>query len=132
MLGPFDWQDFLRFARTASAAVHMKPPAEGQAERRSAISRAYYYAFHVAKNRAVVKGWTPTKSDTHIKLIDWIRALGIANRDRLLQDIADDLKTLRDLRNLADYDASATFASIQAQTAIDDANDLARRIIAKL
>lgn len=47
---PFDWPDYLTLARTLSTGPD-------EASQRSSISRAYYYAFHVANDRAKALGY---------------------------------------------------------------------------
>lgn len=96
----FDWADFLTFA---DALVRdPKSPGPEEASLRSAISRAYYAAFHVARNF----GWdrreftlTGTGHD-HWLVMNYFRS----SPDRTRRKIGVDLDRLYDNRTSADYD----------------------------
>jgi hypothetical protein len=73
---------------------------DGLAERRSAVSRAYYYAFHVCLQ--FVEGCgipLPKSAEAHAKLIMCLKNCG--NLDLHCAGIA--LNELRTARNIADY-----------------------------
>ena len=47
---PFDWRDYIRVARSLASGK------ADEASLRAAVSRAYYAAYHVARERAPAKG----------------------------------------------------------------------------
>jgi hypothetical protein len=86
--------DFLSLANRLAAAAT-------EADWRTAISRAYYAAFHVARQVVIDLGFTVPQADrAHAYL--WMR-LGNCG-ETLVQQAAADLHDLRRRRNQADYD----------------------------
>jgi uncharacterized protein (UPF0332 family) len=76
-----------------------------EAEWRSAISRAYYAAFHAARDLFRELGFaTPRAESAHQYL--WLRLLNCSNLP--VQSAGSDLNSLRGERNLADYDLQRT------------------------
>lgn len=94
----FQWSEFLTLARSlASNPICPGPP---DACRRSATSRAYYAAFHHARDRAVKdRHLYPKQYISHPDLIAYFRN----SSDPARQLIGDDLDTARGYRNDADY-----------------------------
>jgi uncharacterized protein (UPF0332 family) len=79
-----------------------------EAALRSAVSRAYYAAFHCARLRAEAEGESiPEKGEAHGTVIRYFRLS--SDRDR--KDIARALEQLRDDRNEADYQTASSVAS---------------------
>jgi uncharacterized protein (UPF0332 family) len=72
-----------------------------EAHHRSAVSRAYYGAFHVARRLLAEAGiHVPKGEQVHAKAIFCLQDCG----DENAADAADELVTLRNERNRADYD----------------------------
>src|SRR5438477_566339 len=98
-------RDFLPVARSLFAAG-------GEAEQRSAVSRAYYAAFHVV--RGLLKGLglvVPRADRAHEYLYRRLNNCGLGSA----ADAGRMLHALRSLRNKADYDVDSPLPS----TAID-------------
>ncbi|HEX7375462.1 MAG TPA: hypothetical protein VF278_00040 [Pirellulales bacterium] len=104
-----DPRDFISLALRFSAS-------KNEAELRSAVSRAYYGAFHVAKQFLVDVGlrWPRKESyaaEIHMKVRHCLSQS--RNADALLA--SDLLWSLRDLRNQADYDLDSPKFKITAR-----------------
>ncbi len=105
----FDWQNYLYLAKGLSGN-----PVSGtenqEAKFRSAISRAYYAAFHVAKDYACNNSQPPDQNaeNIHKEIREWFHS----NPHRLAKQIGDDLNRLRINRNKADYDGNMGSLSI--------------------
>jgi hypothetical protein len=106
--------DFLTLAVRLSAG-------STEAEWRTAVSRAYYAAFHVARDLFTGMGFAVPQTDqAHHYLYVRLNNCGHAQ----LQQAAADLHTLRTLRNRADYelkrphDPQATGNGLQLARAI--------------
>ncbi|MGH2615404.1 MAG: HEPN domain-containing protein [Thermomicrobiales bacterium] len=113
---PFDWEEYLELAEKL-VAWRGDPAAE-----RSAISRAYYAAFHKAKTYFLVKGGRLTfQGEDHGAVADWFK--DSVHRD--LRKIGIDVERLRRLRRVADYDERFAHLSNEAQAAVT----LARRTV---
>src|SRR5881409_1006708 len=87
-------QEYLMLAHRLTAGAT-------EAEWRSAISRSYYAAFHVARNLLNDLGFTVPRADPAHQYL-WLRLLNSGNPQ--VQVAASDLNSLRGERNLADYD----------------------------
>lgn len=87
-------RDFLPLARKLAA-----DPSE--AAWRSALSRAYYAAFHVARELLESMGFAVPKADAAHKHMAW--RLGNCG-DAQVEDVGQKLDILRGERNSADYD----------------------------
>jgi uncharacterized protein (UPF0332 family) len=73
----------------------------GEAEWRSAVSRAYYAAFHVARQLMIQCGFAVPRADqAHAYL--WLRLSNAGHPD--VQQAGAQLSFLRQERNRADYD----------------------------
>ncbi|NOX63893.1 MAG: DNA-binding protein [Chloroflexi bacterium] len=95
----FDWTDYLKLAKKLLDAGHGSDVAE--ASYRSATSRAYYAAYHVASIFAQTEGYIPYGSgDDHQGVARYFREAA-GNRYRL--KIAAELDRMRKARNQADY-----------------------------
>jgi uncharacterized protein (UPF0332 family) len=107
-------QDFLRLADALLAG-----PSE--VEWRSAVSRAYYAAFHVARDLLFACGFAAPRGDQAHAFL-WLRlsnasAAAVENAGRNLQ-------TLRRDRNRADYDLTHPLAQATAATQVQAAKDI--------
>lgn len=114
---PFDPQDFLGLAAALSADTNAR-----QAELRSAISRAYYGAFLLAKERlAQQRLMTPSGTGRdHLTTISTLRS-----RNRRA---GDELDKLRLNRNTADYQLAAVITHAQATQALSSARTIVSRL----
>ena len=104
-------REFLALARVLSLDTT-------QAAWRTAVSRAYYAAFHVARLLLTDLGFVVPQADrAHAYL--WLRLNNCG--DSQVQQAAVSLNTLRGRRNAADYDlhrpVSQAFAQAQVQVA---------------
>jgi uncharacterized protein (UPF0332 family) len=87
-------KDFLDLAATLTAS-------DAEASQRSAVSRAYYGAFHAARQLLVDAGLSvPPTGEAHRKIQLCLKE----SRDDIGKEAANDLEALRVYRNAADYD----------------------------
>src|SRR5262249_53359591 len=101
-------RDFLSLAQTLAGGVT-------EAAWRSAISRAYYAAFHVARILLQDLGFTVPQADrAHADL--WLRLANCG--DTTIQAAASDLNLLRRHRNQADYELKLVFTQAFAQSRV--------------
>ena len=114
--------DFRKFLALADRLAQ----GTSQAEWRTAISRAYYAAFHVAAERVEQMGFrVPRKTEQiHVYVARRFGNAGIAN----VSSAGSDLNDLRTDRNRADYEKATVITAANAA----DSVDIARRIIAVL
>ncbi|MFO0964747.1 MAG: HEPN domain-containing protein [Gemmataceae bacterium] len=103
-----NWRDFIWLAgRLASAAT--------EAEWRSAVSRAYYAAFHVARRLFTDLRFNVPRADrAHQYLVFRLSNGG----EPAVEQTGRDLDTLRRLRNRADYDDAPVLTQAQASAAV--------------
>jgi uncharacterized protein (UPF0332 family) len=119
---PFDWMDFLGLAQELSAQTDA--PSYRDARLRSAISRAYYAAYHHAREYLAKRGeYRPSNAD-HLHL--YVRDVFRNSKDSARQKIGNNLDRLRLDRTEADYEIAAKH--IGGETAEKDVI-LARKII---
>jgi uncharacterized protein (UPF0332 family) len=96
----FNWADFLTLANALVRSPNSPGPEE--ASLRSAISRAYYAAFRVARNFGRDRGeLIPTETGRDHRLV---RDHFKSSPDRIRRKIGLDLGRLYDNRTSADYD----------------------------
>jgi uncharacterized protein (UPF0332 family) len=109
-------RDFLTLAVTLAGG-----PTE--AEARTALSRAYYAAFHVARRLLAELGFTVPRADrAHAYL-----ALRLQNCGALpVQQAGADLDMLRKLRNQADYDLHLFLGPPLARVQVRGADQIIR------
>lgn len=94
-MAAFNWQQFLTLAEELHTSQIINLPKE--ASERSAISRAYYAAFHAALDFAEDKGYNPKfTGDDHADVREYI--------DQISTDLSTDLGRLHKSRCNADYD----------------------------
>jgi uncharacterized protein (UPF0332 family) len=92
---------------------------------RSAISRAYYAAFHVARRLLADLNFTvPRAGRAHQYLIFRLSNCG----EPVVEQAGRDLETLRRLRNRADYDEMPAVTQPQAIAAVRRAEDVIRHL----
>ena len=109
----FDWATFLTCAESLARA-------QDEAAKRSAISRAYYAAYHVV--RVFFRLTPPQGSDSH-KFV-WDAVMSDSRRE--IQALGRKGDRLKVRRKTADYEG--TFSDLNYYT--NDAIETARRIIA--
>src|SRR5439155_17441616 len=90
----FDWRDYLGLARRLSAQ-----PGD-EAALRSAISRAYYSIYCIARNRLRNKGWAVPSQSSHRAVWDQYRL----DKNQRARSIGTSGSRLHRLRCKADYD----------------------------
>lgn len=112
----FDWTKFLALAEILS----QRPDDEAAA--RSAVSRAYYAAFHVARDEI-----DPNRDRAARRGSDHGRVAELVGRMDL--EAALQLRRLRNQRNAADYDAEWVEDSVEE---VQFALDRARRVIDRI
>jgi len=109
-----NWRDFLLLARRLAGGA-------SEAEWRSAVSRAYYAAFHVARSLLSDLKFTVPRADrAHQYQVFRLSNSGEA----AVEQAGRDLDTLRRLRNRADYDETPTLPQSQAAAAVQVAEGI--------
>ncbi len=103
-----NWRDFLSLAVQLAAGT-------GEADWRTAASRAYYAAFHVARQLLSDLGFVVPRADAAHRYL----SLRLSNcGETTLEASGRNLETLRRLRNRADYDTRPPFPSNEAEAAV--------------
>ena len=103
-----NWRDFLLLASRLAAGTT-------EAEWRTAVSRAYYAAFHVARRLFGDLNFTVPRADRAHQYL----AFRLSNSgDSAVEQAGRDLETLRRLRNRADYDGTPALTRTQAAAAV--------------
>jgi uncharacterized protein (UPF0332 family) len=116
----FDWRNYLVLAKVLHG--NCNTISHEEACLRAAVSRAYYAAFCTARNLACNKG-SLSLSNTgqdHKLVMDHYRKDPDLDRRR----VGSELKRLRDLRNLADYQNTVTDVEGSVQNAIDASQEV--------
>ncbi|NER32710.1 MAG: DNA-binding protein [Oscillatoria sp. SIO1A7] len=128
----FDWSEYFKLAQEL-AAISGESPASQEAKLRSAISRAYYSVFCIARNylRDVEKNPRLSRNKT----FDFNEHRYVADeftrhpsKSKKMQDIGRDLARLRRIRNTADYDDMI----VRLQNRVNQAFSLAQLIMTSL
>ena len=105
-------RDFLDTARHLAGR-------NGEADRRSAVSRAYYAVFHAARDLlTALRFQTPRADKAHNYLYVRLNNCG----ERRVEDAAFRLDNLRGLRNQADYDVRRPLLPNAPADAVADAD----------
>jgi hypothetical protein len=123
----FAWTRYLELAKELAG----KPvTTEGrEAKLRSAISRAYYAAFHEARDFLVItQGPLPYNVNEHEYVKNWY----LDQRDRLRAQVGNDLNRLRQDRNRADYVDEWSGGIGALDKTVDATLIIAARIIANI
>lgn len=90
----FGWEDYLRLAQQLA-------PLESEAAKRTSISRAYYFIFHLARQRALSNLCKFSTGESSHKSV-W--ACYISSPDPNCKSLGLAGNRLRQRRNIADYD----------------------------
>jgi uncharacterized protein (UPF0332 family) len=115
-----DAREFLRLAETLARGT-------SEVEWRSAVSRAYYAAFHLARDLLFHCSFTVPRADrAHAYL--WLRLAHAGDPD--VENAGSDLNTLRGSRNRADYDLGRPFPQSTAASQVHLARETIRRLAA--
>lgn len=103
-----NWRDFLVLAARLTGGA-------AEAEWRTAVSRAYYTTFHVARTLLSDLRFTIPRADrAHQYLVFRLSNSG----EPAVEQAGRDLETLRRLRNRADYDEAPALTQPQASAAV--------------
>jgi uncharacterized protein (UPF0332 family) len=115
---PFDWSDYFKLAGELAKRTE-------DSCRRTAIGRAYYYVFHLARKRIEANGFTLFPGgDSHKQV--WEKFSGSAEADcKKLGEIA---KRLKEKRQRADYDDFYARLGDNVPAVLADAQDFAYRL----
>jgi uncharacterized protein (UPF0332 family) len=117
---PFDWTGYYTLADELAARAD-------EASRRSAISRAYYYVYHLALARAASNGFRIIEGEASHKQL-WRNYGDSPEPDcRKLAEIA---KRLKEKRERADYNKSYPRIDDEINELINDAQNFANRLVA--
>jgi len=119
----FDWNAYLELAERLTTDNATK---EAVAKNRSAVSRAYYAVYNLARAQVPPGVTRRRRGSSHRDLIDHFDQCG-------QHSIANLLESMRDRRNGADYDAEkhSTYPEqwrITAETATTEAKKVLRKI----
>jgi uncharacterized protein (UPF0332 family) len=111
--------------RAFLAVAHALAAGPTEAEWRSAVSRAYYAAFHTAREFLTrLRFRVPAGEQAHAYL--WLRLSNTG--DPVSDSIGRLLRDLRGRRNYADYDLGRPRTQANATDATNDARDLIARM----
>lgn len=113
-----NWRDFLLLASRLATATT-------EADWRTAVSRAYYAAFHVARRLIADLRFTVPRADrAHQYLV-----FRLSNSsESAVEQAGRDLDTLRRLRNRADYDETPAVTQPQAAAAVQLAEGIVKAL----
>ena len=116
---PFEWSDYIRLADELSQAK------SDLASLRTAISRAYYYVFHLAMKRARMNNFIALPGGaSHAQL--W--TLYARNPDPLCAKLGQMGERLKEKRRMADYEEQFPRLADEVAGVLADALDFARRL----
>ena len=127
----FDWSEYLNLAQEL-AATNSDSSANSEAKLRSAISRAYYATFCLARNylRDIEKDPRLSRKNRDINEHQYVAEEFIYHPTKMknMVRIGENLSRLRELRNKADYEDTL----YNLQNAVKNALMLAQNIISGL
>lgn len=116
---PFDWPDYLKVAREVSTQS-----TEGHW--RAAVSRAYYAAYHAAKDfvevTTGVECRAPIGTGSHEYV--WLQVDELITRYKIISDAGIEGDRLRIQRTVADYEKSSRIVGTDARKAIHRASNI--------
>jgi len=116
--GPFDWAGFHKLAQELAVRAD-------EASRRSAISRAYYYIYHLALTRAVANGFQIIAGEATHKQLWRNYSESPEYRCKELAVIANRLK---EKRERADYNKFYPRINDEVNELVGDAQNFAARL----
>lgn len=117
-MGPFDWNEYHTLAQEL-----LRGP--GEARFRSSISRAYYFVYHIAKQRLLDNQFVfPDRKDAHAQV--WEKYSAFPHHE--CAKLAEIAKRLKEKREKADYDDLFPRVDKDAAEALKMAYDFSRRL----
>ena len=116
-VAPFDWMEFLTFAKQIAANLELSVSRE--AKLRCAISRAYYAAYHKAE-KVVFPTGPPNRWGSHTQVIDELQS----SDDPLRRGFGVELARLRGTRTKADYRDTLHNVSSETENTLIAAEEL--------
>lgn len=119
----YDWEEFLVLAEKLTSGV-----VAGDAEHRTAISRAYYFAYHIALERAIKNGVQIKGPSRHRKCWSSYKQ-GTLPEAQQSKAIGIEGSRLHELRTRADYDEFKRVADA-ALRAIRDVKEFKKNLAA--
>ncbi len=115
---PFDWSAYLTLAEELAIRAD-------EASLRSALSRAYYYVYHLALKRAQTNGFKAVPGEgTHIQL--W--RLFSQSPESACKHLAQIAGRLKEKRERADYELVFVRLREEVPQLLADARDFAKRL----
>lgn len=114
----FEWGKFFQLAEELS-------DRNGEEYKRTAISRAYYSAFHHAKNFLEKKGLFYNNREMSVHMLVWQRFEKLGREYRKIYIKGDRLK---EKRTKADYEKEIDNIDKLTQNALREANDIIEQI----
>ena len=122
----FDWSDYFNLAKELAETSE-------EAEFRSAVSRAYYSAFCLARNylrdiQQYPKLWRQKTYEINVHKYVAEKFIYNQSKSQIMIEIGKDLSRLRKMRNKADYEDTMFNLKREARTALM----LAQNIISAL
>lgn len=111
-------RDFIRVAETLSAG-------NSEAEWRSAVSRAYYAAFHAARDFLANCGFSAPRAD-RAHTYAWLRLANSGHPETATA--GNQLNNLRGQRNYADYDVRRPLSRADSGAQIENAWEIIRAL----
>jgi uncharacterized protein (UPF0332 family) len=120
----FDWNEYLRLAQRLGGLAD-------DAASRSAVSRAYYSAFHAASlsvNSNKITTNPKYERDRHLRI--WNIYMDSSNKE--CRRIGNRGQRLKAERQYADYDAESCFPETRVQYAIEQAQALVAGLVRNL
>jgi uncharacterized protein (UPF0332 family) len=118
----FNWDDYLKLAKDLIIPDIQRKSDE--ACLRTAVSRAYYSAYHKALKYATKKGYSRPKINSHKALIDFLAN----DNDKEIKAISAKLSIIKKDRVRCDYDDNINIYKINPSKVIK----IAEEIISKL
>jgi len=114
----FDWIEYLKLAQELATRTE-------ESFLRTSLSRAYYYVFHLAMDRATKNGFTLIRGEaSHYQL--W--RLYNSNPEPQCVKLAQIAQRLKEKRERADYNPSYYRISEDLPSVLADAQDFANRL----
>jgi uncharacterized protein (UPF0332 family) len=98
----FDWVEYLSLAEDLCTVPVSGPPVGMEAQQRAGVSRAYYAAFILARNR--LRDVDGIRVPRHANAHQFVATHYLNNRDPIRSAIGSRLNRLRTARNQCDYD----------------------------
>jgi uncharacterized protein (UPF0332 family) len=116
----WDWREYVAFARAVQPAQISSNSDEARG--RSAVSRAYYAAYHVARTHALANGWIPPakKREKHGDVWSWFQERPRTQTER---DVGDLGQRLIDQRRRSDYESPCLNAK-ETESAMKTAEEI--------